>query len=91
MVQPGIFNSMGTANEAEDYKFRSLLNFPVHYPRKTKTKGFVLETFHKAILRSGQHVDDIKTFNKSDGDLNNTTALVHHYYEAGRMYLTQTR
>lgn len=34
--------------------------------------------------KTDEHVEDIKTFNEN-GELENTTALVHHYYEADRV------
>lgn len=43
--------------------------------------NYVGNTGHRVKFRKHQHVDDIKTFNLTN-DLNNTTALVHHYYEA---------
>lgn len=43
--------------------------------------NYVGNTGHKSKSRSDQHVDDIKTFNRTN-DLQNTTALVHHYHEA---------
>lgn len=45
---------------------------------------YVGNTGHKSKSRSDQHVDDIKTFNRTN-DLLNTTALVYHYYESGHV------
>lgn len=45
---------------------------------------YVGTTGHKLNGRTDQHVDDIKSFNLNN-DLDGTTALVHHYYEAGHV------
>lgn len=41
-------------------------------------------TGRKTNIRTEEHVDDIRTFNEN-GELEGTTALVHHYYESGHV------
>lgn len=45
---------------------------------------YIGQTGRKTFVRTDEHVDDIKTFNEN-GELENSTALVHHYYEAGHV------
>lgn len=45
---------------------------------------YVGSTGHKVKIRGGQHDDDIKKFNR-DNDLDGTTAVVQHYYEAAHV------
>lgn len=45
---------------------------------------YIGQTGRKAKVRTGEHMDDIKTFNEN-GDLEGTTVLVHHYYESGHL------
>ncbi|XP_037048463.1 uncharacterized protein LOC119082913 [Bradysia coprophila] len=46
--------------------------------------SYIGQTGRKTNVRTDEHVEDIKTFNQT-GELENTTALVHHFYEAGHV------
>ncbi|XP_037033904.1 uncharacterized protein LOC119072733 [Bradysia coprophila] len=46
--------------------------------------NYIGQTGRKAYVRTDEHVEDIKKFNQ-DGELESSTALVHHFYEAGHV------
>ena len=46
--------------------------------------SYVGSTGHKVKIRGGQHVDDIKKFNR-DNDLEGTTAVVHHFHDVAHV------
>lgn len=45
---------------------------------------YIGQTGRKTLVRTDEHVEDIKAFNQN-GELEGSTALVHHYYESGHV------